>query len=233
MWIVILGVAVATTTVGQTGLTVPSSLLVAASRSPVEFIKALAYASIPSGLEIRESDDVMPSPLPRAFDIDRERVSLDGLIATFNAAHPDYHAVVMRGGVTVVRPIRGTLPFLDQPSSLSNVVTVTGALAAARLVFTPVDSRLAGPILNSLGHEGEDVPVLLDGGGGRTVVDTLNRIVTQAPGRSWVVTTREERDGGVRVIGFGFVDADGRRLTQPMRGPAGSRPPLPVSPFTR
>lgn len=218
MWIVILGIAATTTTVGQTGMTVPSSLLVAASRSPVEFIKALAYASIPSGLEIRESDDVMPSPRPRAFDIDREqRVSLDGLIATFNAAHPDYHAVVMRGRVTVVRPIKGTLPFLDQPSSLSNVVTVTGALAAARLVFTPVDSLLAGPILNSLGHKGEDIPVLLDGSGGRTVVDTLNQIVTQAPGRSWVVTTREERDGGVRVIGFGFVDADGRRLTQPMR----------------
>lgn len=218
MWMAILVVAVTTTTVGQTGVTVPSSLLVAASRSPVEFIKALAYASIPSGLEIRESDDVMPSPSPGAFDIDREqRVSLDGLIATFNAAHPDYYAVVMRGGVTVVRPIKGTLPFLDQPSSLSNVVTVTGALAAARLVFTAVDPRLAGPILNSLGHKGEDIPVVLDGSGGRTVVDTLNQIVTQAPGRSWVVTTREERDGGVRVTGFGFVDADGRRLTQPMR----------------
>src|SRR5258706_15722161 len=146
MWIVVLGVAATTTTAGQTGVSVPSPLLDAASRSPAEFVVALAHASIPAGLEIRESDDVVPSR-PPAFDIDREqRVSLDGLIATFNAAHPDYHAVVMRGGVTVVRPFKGTLPFLDQPSSLSNVIAVTGALAAARLVFTAVDPGLAGPI---------------------------------------------------------------------------------------
>ena len=215
MWIVVLGVAATTAMAGQTGLTVPSSLLLAASRSPVEFMMALAYASIPAGLEIRESDDVVPSR-PPAFAIDRKQtVSLDGLVATFNAAHPDYHAVVMRG-VTVVRPINGTLSFLDEPSSLSQVVTVTGAMAAARRVFAAVNPGLTGPILNSMGHKGDDIPVVLDGSGGRTVIDTLNQIVTQAPGRSWMVTTREEQDG-VRVIDFGFIEADGSRRHMPMR----------------
>ncbi len=215
MWIVVLGVAATTAMAGQTGLTVPSSLLLAASRSPVEFMMALAYASIPAGLEIRESDDVVPSR-PPAFAIDRKQtVSLDGLVATFNAAHPDYHAVVMRG-VTVVRPINGTLSFLDEPSSLSQVVTVTGAMAAARRVFAAVNPGLTGPILNSMGHKGDDIPVVLDGSGGRTVIDTLNQIITQAPGRSWMVTTREEQDG-VRVIDFGFIEADGSRRHMPMR----------------
>jgi hypothetical protein len=176
---------------------------------------ALAYASIPAGLEIRESDDVVPSR-PPAFTIDRKQTgSLDGLVATFNAAHHDYHAVVMRG-VTVVRPIKGTLPFLDQPSSLSQVVTVTGAMAAARRVFAAVNPGLTGPILNSMGHKGDDIPVVLDGSGGRTVLDTLNQIVTQAPGRSWMVTTREEQDG-VRVIDLGFIEADGSRRHMPMQ----------------
>ncbi len=215
MWIVVLGVAATTAMAGQTGLTVPSSLLLAASRSPVEFMMALAYASIPAGLEIRESDDVVPSR-PPAFAIDRKQtVSLDALVATFNAAHPDYHAVVMRG-VTVVRPINGTLSFLDEPSSLSQVVTVTGAMAAARRVFAAVNPGLTGPILNSMGHKGDDIPVVLDGSGGRTVIDTLNQIITQAPGRSWMVTTREEQDG-VRVIDFGFIEADGSRRHMPMR----------------
>jgi len=177
---------------------------------------ALAYASIPSGLEIRESDDVRPSHAP-AFDLKGEqRVSLDGVVATFNAEHRDYHAVVMPSGVTVVRPINGTLPFLDEPSSLSKAITVTGAMAAARWVFAAVNPGLTGPILNSMGHKGDDIPVVLDGSGGRTVVDTLNQIVTQAPGRSWTVTTREEQDG-VRVIDFGFMEADGSRRHMPMR----------------
>src|SRR6266498_3992684 len=109
MQVVVLGVAATTATASQTGVTVPSSLLVATSRPPMEFTMALAYASIPSGLEIRESEDVRPSRAP-AFDLKGEqRVSLDDLVATFNAEHRDYHAVVMPGGVTVVRPIKGTL----------------------------------------------------------------------------------------------------------------------------
>src|SRR5258708_39283158 len=96
MWMVILGVAATTATASQTGVTVPCYLVVADSRSPAEFVKALAHESIPSGLEIRESGDVVPGR-PPAFAIDREqRVSLEGLVATFNAAHRDYHAVVMR-----------------------------------------------------------------------------------------------------------------------------------------
>lgn len=215
--IAVLGVAASTVMAGQTGLTVPASLLVAAKQSPVEFAMALAYTSTPSGLEIRETDDVMPSR-PPAFDIDpKQRVPLAELVTTFNAQHRDYRAVVMRGGVTVVRPVKGTLPFLDEPSSLSQVVTITGVMAAARQVFAAVDPGLMGPILNSLGHKGEDLPVVLDGSGGRTVIDTLNQIVTQAPGRVWMVTTRQEQDA-VQVISFGFIEANGRRRAQGLRG---------------
>lgn len=214
--IALVGLAVSTAMADQTGLTVPSSLLVAASQSPVEFAMALAYASIPSGLEIKESDDVPPSR-PPAFDIDpQRRVALDDLVTTFNVQHRDYRAVVMRGGVIVVRPIDRTLSFLDKPSSLSQEVTVTGVMAAARHVFAAVDPGLTGPVLNSIGRKVDNIPVVLDGTGGRTVIDTLNQIVTQAPGCVWVVTTRDQQNG-LRVIGFGFIQGDGSRRTQPMR----------------
>lgn len=205
-----------TVTAGQAVMTVPSSLHVFVSRSPVEFTMALANTSVPSGLEIRESDNVMPSSPPAVSVDPKERVALSDLVESFNAQHSDYTAVVMRGGVTVVRPTSGRLAFLDQPSSISQVVTVTGAMAAARRVFAALDPGLAGPVLNSAGHRGDDVPLVLDGRDGQTVTDTLNQIVTQAPGRAWVVTTRQEQNT-VRVVGFGFLEADGSRRYQPMR----------------
>ena len=51
---------------------------------------------------------------------------------------------------------------------------------------------------------------MLDGSGGKTVLDTLNQIAVQAPGHVWVVTTREERDG-VKLTGFGYIHGDGSR----------------------
>ena len=93
---------------------------------------------------------------------------------------------------------------------------VTGLMAAARRVFAALDPGLKGPVLNSKGHKGDDISVALDGRGGRTVMDTLNQIVTQAPGRVWVVTTREEPDGQ-RVISFGLIEAGRSRRTQGMR----------------
>ena len=210
-----LGAAASSVIADQAGLTVPASLLAAAKQSPVEFAMALAYASVPSGLEIRESDDVMPSRLLE-FHVDpKERLPVEDLITTFNAQHRDYRAVVMRG-VIVVRPVKGTLPFLDEPSPLSREVTVTGLMAAATRVFAAVDPSLTGPILDSMGRKSDEIPVRLDSRGGRTVIDTLNQIVSQAPGRTWVVTTRREHDA-VKVVSFGLIEANGNRLSQGLR----------------
>jgi hypothetical protein len=213
--IAVLVVAASTVMASQTGRTVPASLLVAASDSLVDFAFALAGASIPAGLEIRESDD--GPPLRPAFNIDpKPRVPLNDLVTTFDAHRHEYRAVVMRGGVMVIRPVKGKVPFLDGPSPISQEVTVTGLMAAARRVFAALNPGLTGPVLNSMGHEGDDIPVALDGSGGRTVMDTLNQIVTQAPRRVWVVTTREEPDGQ-RVISFGLIEAGRSRRTQGMR----------------
>jgi len=88
-------------------------------------------------------------------------------------------------------------------------------MAAVRRVFLPLDPRLSGPALNSLGRPSDTIPLTLDGSGGRKVIDTLNQIVTQAPGRAWVVTTGK-RGSAVRVTGFGFIEGDGSRRTQPL-----------------
>jgi hypothetical protein len=213
--IAVLGAAASSVMAGQTGPTVPASLLVAASHSLVDFAYALANASIPAGLEIKESDD--GPPLGPAVNIDpKQRIPLNDLVATFNAHRHEYRAVVMSGDVIVIRPVKGMVPFLDGPSPISQEVTVTGLMAAARRVFAALDPGLNGPVLNSMGHKGDDISVALDGGGGRTVMDTLNQIVTQAPGRVWVVTTREEPDGQ-RVISFGLIEAGRSRRTQGMR----------------
>lgn len=218
--IAVLGAAVSAVMAGQTGRTVPASMLAAAKQPLVDFAFALSNASIPAGLEIRDSDD--GSPLHPPFDIDpKQRVPLADLVKTFNAHHHEYRAVVMRGGVVVIRSVNGRLLFLDGPSPISNEVTVTGFMAAATRVFTALDPGLTGPILDSGGHKGDDIPVVLDGSGGRTVMDTLNQIVTQTPARVWVVTTRGD-PGSVRVISFGLIQAGRSRRTQGMR-PYGER----------
>jgi hypothetical protein len=177
--------------VAQVGVTVPSSLLVAAQRSPVEFAMALANASVPAGLEIRESDDVPPDARPTS-KVDREReVPVSEVVKAFEARRRDYRVVVMQG-VLVIRPIDGTLSFLDEASTIDPPVSVVGVMASVRRVLSPLDPRLSGVVLNSYGRKGEDVPVMLDGSGGRQVIDTLNQIVKQAPPRTWVVTTRRK-----------------------------------------
>jgi len=164
---------------------------------------------------MKELDD--GPPLRPAVEIDpQQRVPLNDLVTTFDAQHRDYRAVVMRRGVIVVRPVKGRLSFLDEPSPISQTTTVTGLMAAVRRVFAALDPGLTGPVLNSIGPKCEDITVVLDGTGGRTEMDTLNQIVTQAPGRVWVVTTREEPDG-VRVVSFGLMEAGRSRRTMGMR----------------
>ena len=222
-WLVLLGVAAIGVLTGssfiaaQTGLTVPSAVRVAAEASPVEFAMALANAAVPAGLEIRESDNVMPASWPTIngrrpawFNADRiDRIAMTELIDAFNASRRDYRAVLM-GQVLVIRPVDGTFAFLDQASAISSPTRVTGAMAAARRVFADL-VPMSGVAPNSIGHKGDDLPVVLDGGGLR-VIDTLNQIVLQAPPRTWVVTTRQDAHE-VRVVSIGLIEADGSRRT--------------------
>lgn len=205
----------------QARVTVPSAVLAAAAASPLEFAMALANASVPAGLEIRESEDVLPASWPTVngrrpawFNADRtHRIAATEVVDAFNGSRRDYHAVLM-GQVLVIRPVGGTLAFLDQPSAISGPTHVTGAMAAATRVFTDLFPELSGPILNSGGRKGDDVPVVLDGGARKVkVIDTLNQIVLQAPLRTWVVTTRQQAQD-VRVISYGLIEADGSRRIQ-------------------
>jgi hypothetical protein len=212
--ILIVLVAAPNLIVNQNSITVPSSLVLAASGRLVEFAFALAEASVPAGLEIREIDD--GSPLrPSSISDKNLRVPLDDVITAFNWRQQEYHAV-MRRGVMVIRPVSGNLPFLGRQSPITQEVRTTALMAAETRVFADLDPVLRGPILNSIGHKGDDIPVTLDGSGGRTVIDTLNQIVTQAPGRVWVVTTREESDG-ICAVSFGLFQAGGSRRTQGLR----------------
>ena len=217
MWRIMTVVGVCATLLGRAqvaGVAVPASLIEAAQQSPVDFAGALAAASMPSGFEIKEADDGPPSEKATPpVDPDRKVVMTD-VIRAFEDRHPTYRARMIRG-VLVVRPVEDALAFLDEPSTIYPPVTVTGIMAAARRVFVPLDARLAGAGLGSGGRLGDFAPVALDGSGGRTVIDTLNRIVTQVPGRAWVVTTRKQASD-IRVIGFGFIGGDGSRRRQPL-----------------
>lgn len=200
----------------QPPTTVPSTLLAQAGRSPREFTALLAAASVPSGLEIKEADAAYSGQAASSSADAAPRSPVSQLVSAFNAAHPDYRATLMNG-VFVIRPVDGVAPFLDQPSAITSAVTVTGRMAAARRIFAALDPDLLGVVLNSLGHEGEDASIVLNGAGGRTVIDTLNQVVMQSPS-AWLVTTRKEGNQS-RIVSFGLIRKDGGSAVQPMRLP--------------
>ena len=203
----------------QARVTVPAAVLAAAEASPVELVMALANASVPAGLEIREPDDLLPAGWPTVngqrpawFNANpTARIPASQMVNTFNRSQSDYRAVLI-GEVVIIRPVRGSAAFLDQPSTISGRTTVLGAMAGARRIFADLEPGLSGPVLNSFGRQGDDVPVVVDGRAS-TVIDTLNQIVLQASPRAWVVTTRQEPQD-VRIISFGFIERDGSRRIQ-------------------
>lgn len=199
------------------GPTVPAWLLGPATGSPIEFSAALANASVPAGLEIHQPDDVFPAVWPPTFQLDvTRRISVTQLVETFNSRRQDYRASVTPAGVVVIRPVERRHPFLDAASQMTETLTVTGVMSAAIRIFTPLDRSLADPQAGSGSLSGENIPIVLNGTG-RTVIDTLNQIVAQAPGRTWVVTTRSEGDDQ-RVIEFGFLEGNGSRRRKLMSG---------------
>ena len=219
--VIAIALALATAkTFPQPNATVPSALLTEVGRSPMEFAVVLAEAAVPSGLEIKEPGDLRSRPV-RFVDADfTKKIPANQLTAAFNAQHSDYRAVSLNG-VVVIRPLEGRAAFLDQPSAITSPVSITGRMAAARRVFAPLDPGLLGVVLNSLGYEGEDEPIVLDGAAGRSVIDTLNEIVTQSPS-AWQVTTRKQGDAQ-RVVAFGFIRRDGSGTTVSLRQQPGMR----------
>lgn len=186
---------------------VPNYLLAAANGPLYDFALLAAHARLPVGLELHESDDPQPFRptvrLPEPDDVE-QTVSLSTVIATFNSTHRDYRAELV-DGVMVVRPRVGRAAFLDGPSGLESVVTVTGVPAALRTIFSPLDPGLLGPWVGSGSgrHALDDLTAQLtiDGSPGHTVLSTLNQILEQRQAGWYVVTRR--RDGAWDIVKFG------------------------------
>jgi hypothetical protein len=195
--------------------TVPSSLLESVGRSPIEFTVLLAEAAVSSGLEVQEPGDARTRPVVYAGADSSQRVPATQLVTAFNAVHSDYHASMI-DGVFVIRPVAGNADLLDQQAPIASRTTITGRMQAARVIF-----GMPGVALNSLGHEGDDHAIVLDGTGRRKIIDILNQIVTQSPS-AWQVTTRKQGNEW-RVIAFGFMRKDGSTSMQRLVSPGGGR----------
>jgi hypothetical protein len=194
----------------QTNQAVPASLLLKSQASPFEFAMLLAETAVPSGLELRESDNVRPRLKPD-FNIERaQKAQAADLVKAFNSRHSDYRATWM-DGVFVIRPTQKTAQYLDEPL-VREPIAVTGVTTAANHVFAPLDPTLLtgafiGSYFGDSADRGDDIPISLDDTGGPRVIDRLNQIVRQAP-RTWYVLTREV-ENKVRIVRFGFIQRGG------------------------
>jgi hypothetical protein len=142
----------------------------------------LAAASVPSGIELREIDDL--SSVRPDYDFDQtSKVPASELVTMFNTQHRDYAANII-DGVIVIRPADGRVSFLDQPSTIAGRIEVTGLLTAAKAVFVPLDPRMTGPAVSSMLGDvdrGENARIVLTGAlKGKNVLNLLNDIVRRS-----------------------------------------------------
>jgi hypothetical protein len=193
---------------------IPSSLLASAQLPPLQLAFLLVKASVPLGIELRQSDDIVARRTPAFNGEQNKTIPASDLVTAFNAQHGDYLAVLVNG-VFVIRPREGTSRFLDSKSTIDRL-SVTGIRTAQRRIFSGLDPKLLGVVLNSMGREGDDTEVLLDGRDGRTVIDLLNDIVLQFPS-GWQVTTHQVGNEW-QVAAFGIIYPNGSRNMHPMSG---------------
>jgi hypothetical protein len=200
--------------------TVPAVLLPLADRAPLEFATMLATVLVPSGVELRETDDVYVAGHPEftpatRFDL-QTRIPADTVVDAFNASHTDYRAMWL-DGVFIVRPKEGRVEFLDTPSTLAATITITGAMDAARRILCQLDATLCsggvgGSQLGSMAAAGFFDLITLDGTNHPLVIHTLNQLVRQSP-RAWNVVTRKEQ-GAWHIVRYGLIHAYGQRTIQ-------------------
>lgn len=195
---------------------VPSYLVTAAARSPLDVAVVLAQESIPTGIELRESDNVYPAPFPQSERDRTAMVPLSDVARAFNEHHREYQASVT-DGVFVIRLADSTPRFLDEQSTIRTPVLLTGVMDAERAVFAPLDPTLRGPAIGGgLGQraaQGLGARITL-GGSAKSVADTLNDIVRQVPG-AWQVTTFKV-GAEWRISEFGFIYPDRSRTMHPL-----------------
>lgn len=202
------GLAAGVVAMAQRPAVVPGSVVLAAEGSPEVFQAALLAAWIPCGVEMRDSDRRGPME-PRDRPGPPGDTPLADALARFESHNPEYSAR-MAGPVVVIRPRRGTTPFLDQPSAIQTPRTVTDVMVAVRIVFSPLSPNLyreGGVHLGSGPFVGNDVEIFLDGLA-ETNLDALNRIVIQTDRIGWIVYTRQHEEN-VQIVRAGVRNSRG------------------------
>ena len=189
---------------------VPASVLRLVGGSPLTLAMALADASVPAGLEIKQTDWAAPHP---HFDLTRDDafISEIELVAAFNERHSAYRAVII-DGVIVIRPIASQPDYLDSEAKEFQVQG-RGLVSIASRLFEPLKnggSRLGqtGSMLSAVGVDvdrGDNIALTVDSRG-QAVLTVLNGIVMQAPGHVWLVVVAADSRTPLR---FGFVHQSG------------------------
>jgi hypothetical protein len=200
--------------------TVPSYLLTATERPFAEFMMLLANASIRSGLEVKEVDNLAVTRPPSRPKGGIKQVPRELLIEALKAQKPRYQASWV-GDVLVIRPATGRVRFLDSASPIQMRTTVVGVMQALRTILSPLDERLLTPGVGT-GKGFEALKALtanitLDGSNRRTVIDTLNQVVSQNQGAWRLVTRFEEDDWRVVELGFTYSDFVHMKLRMPQK----------------
>jgi len=148
----------------------------------------------------------------------RPTVSATELVDRINGGRSGYRSAMI-GGALIIRPPDHRAAYLDAPTPLGAVRAV-GLLPVLRTLFQPLESRLTnGGVVASIIHGPDETGQLtfdLDLKG-RTTVEALALVATQARAHPWIVRT--SGDESVRVSWVGYFLANGSTVETEVQAP--------------
>ncbi|HKE84829.1 MAG TPA: hypothetical protein VKB50_13805 [Vicinamibacterales bacterium] len=200
---------------------VPASVATEAKGHPMAFAMLLADAAVPVGIEIAAAD--RRPPTRPEFERRTASAAIDTVLNTFNGAQRGYLAQPVND-VVVITPARGSSYLKRRLDLAPEDLVVSGAMAAIRKVFAPLDPELdrPGATLGSTfvdpAQSGRDRTITFTPGG--TVLDALNEIAKQS-GQGWFVAT-EERPGHTEpeITAVGLIHRGGASTQIPVTSAA-------------
>src|SRR5438046_2974650 len=127
-FIVVSLLAISLTLSAQEAEIIPSPVLLG-NQTPTRVAMILADSAVPSGIEIKSEDDVIPRMNSASNPGGNGKITASEFLRYFNSRNRDYHAS-FDDAVIVIRPVKGSLEALDQLSPIVSLTTVTGVTAA-------------------------------------------------------------------------------------------------------
>lgn len=187
--------------------------------SPTQFVEDLARRGITAGVVVAAADLASGQSPSTQFAGDPRPIAslVSGAVTSFNSRGGHYRASVAASGYVHVRPV-------DEPPAVRAILDKgvyadrTGSLSVTDAIFTEVVKLMSGRAPQGIAGTGQEPgpechldQLIVLPTGSMPATEYLDKVVSQVPGLSWIVTfDPEQPNDGLNV---GLLCGNGQSLT--------------------